>query len=643
LGPSSRASCLLQYLFTKEERLSAGISLTDLQSSTRDISQKFFIVDGVAIPAPELVEERVAGAAVLLRRLAKFLEIVEGDLRRAGFFNNRHNQKDRLYPMGTEKFFCDARDATDAGMARPAAEVADEIMKLSLLSTAALKTRFDEPATIAKLEADLDDAWARRIPAPRASMIGSVGYMDATGTCLEDLESWIGRKTSNGSVSAEDGESLRDWLTNPILGHPSRPTVGDGYDAALLEWLSSVGYDLEKEPAISVAGRSAWKLALELDAPLTLLMHLSGYGLSAPMDDETQAGKTRQTEDADLVKPSVPDDEPRTKDGEPRRPPLDRSIYRRLQSFLKGVQRTWVREIPDLAQVLDLEVASAAARLALRTAEARAALSAGALLYRDVVTYLDEHRAASRSEQSEDPDDTVDSKDRETTEHEGADDADTTPEEPGGLPTLAATGGTRWARNHIRQLIAVANEGTGLSDQAEDRVFNPTPELTAELWKSIHNADYRQGRLSDPLNAWREVSGAVTSLTYDIRKKYKDGHNTGATPHLLPDSIARWHHSGVGGDDATGNTAVGNADRPETPPVYERIQATADHVIHELDVPKFWAILLSREGHRLRVTWNQAYREIRSGGSPQAPGQPELAATWDELIDYVDMHRVRYA
>lgn len=602
LGPASRADCLLQYLFTNEERLSAGIGLADLTSATRDVSRKRFTIGEIAVPAPDLIEERVAGAAITLEGLAEFLQSIRDLLTATGYFENRNNKDDRLYTQGTKRFFCEAQNGTVAERARHAADIADLIARLSQLSPAALQTAFADPDTIARLEADLDDVWARRIPAPRAAKIGKGRYEDASETYLEELRSWIERSGASGALSGEDAVRLRSWTPEPTGEAFTEPILADAYDAALLAWLGEVGYSGKRDPTITADGTLAWNLAIRMDAPLTLLTHLSGYGLAASRKEDHTQGEV-QTEDADLVKPSIADDEPRVKGDNTRKRPLDRSIYRRLQPFLKGVDEEWVNQVPTLRTLLTLEVGGAAAPLALRTAEARAALSAGALLYRDVVTHLEDHP--------------------------GVDDL-------GMVPTLGASGATHWARNHIGALLRTAKEGEGLSERAGNELADPTRELTAELWKSIHNADYRRDRLSDPLNVWREVSGAVTSLTRNIRQRYKDRRDTGVEPPPRPIlDVVR--------EDPTGTGAIAYMGQVAAPPVAERVLATADHVIDELDVPKFWEILLSKEGEILRPKWDQAFSDVKAGISPKALGAPEFAATWEELIDFVNAHKARYA
>lgn len=376
------------------------------------------------------------------------------------------------------------------------------------------------------------------------------------------------------------------WSTRPTR----RPdeAVAKEYNDALESYLSGTGFEGAVPQMDSYAATRAWELAVQLDAPRGLLEQPVWFGLAATLPLEKPLLRGGLSEDG------TPD---------AKRPPLEQSVYRRLWSLLKGaLNQPWQSELAPLTELPHLEVTAATSPLGLRTPAARAALAAGAQLYLAL--------------EAEEP----------TVTH------------------LNAPGAIGQANRMLARLVVSAGGLQKFSAIARDRLADPVPRLSVELWKNLHNAEYRSGLTLSPADAWGRIAGEVESFIRNIKGQFKNNRFGGVAASDLGESTIP---SGETTSVATTQTL-----EDSLPQVVERVQTTLRHLSFTQGPELFLEFLVTLQrfarggddASGVRPLWEQAGAEIARGESPvtigvdgvEIPVDPSLAASWEDLLIYLD-------
>lgn len=230
----------------------------------------------------------------------------------------------------------------------------------------------------------------------------------------------------------------------------------DDYRAFLDAYLAAVAFDSTGKAAVAQsAGHESWALAVDLDASGGMLQNLSAAGLSAHSAQ---------------VRPAL--------DGGGHEAPLDQSIYQRLWSAVKGAAgRKWLRELPELPEMANLEIEGSARPFGVRTAGARAGLIAGVRAYAAI-----------------------------------------TPDEPARL-LRDQPGAVGYLNRKVATFLSVVGGFARLDATAQDCLSNPERALIPGLWTKLHNAEYRLDVTSSPAWVWGQIAGEVETLVRKIKQR----------------------------------------------------------------------------------------------------------------------------
>lgn len=276
-----------------------------------------------------------------------------------------------------------------------------------------------------------------------------------------------------------------------VSRHVGPPSSGEAiaYSAHLDAYLAALVFDQTGKAAITKAtGEDAWWLAVAVDAPNALLRDPGSAGLSSNREP---------------VRPLLI--------GGGTGAPLDQSIYQRLWSVLKGAAgREWLGDLPELPAMASLEIEASAHPLGVRTAVARAGLSAGARAYTAI-----------------------------------------TPDEPNQL-LFDEPGAVGYLNRKVARFLASVGGFAELHSIAQDKLWNAERALIPGLWTKLHNGEYRPQVLTSPTWVWAQVAGEVETLLRDIKEdhvKSRVGVSSGAWPPAVqPDTRRRLLGPAVGGD-----------------------------------------------------------------------------------------------
>jgi hypothetical protein len=230
----------------------------------------------------------------------------------------------------------------------------------------------------------------------------------------------------------------------------------DDYRAHLDAYLAAVAFDSMGKPAVAQwTGQESWALAVDLDASGGMLQNLSAVGLSAYPAQ---------------VRPAL--------DGGGHLAPLDQSIYQRLWSVLKGAAgRKWLRALPELPEMASLEIGGSARPFGMRTAGARAGLSAGVRAYAAI-----------------------------------------TPDEPARL-LRDQPGAVGYLNRKVATFLSAVGGFARLDATAQDHLSNPERALIPGLWTKLHNAEYRLDVSTSPTWVWGQIAGEVETLIREIKQR----------------------------------------------------------------------------------------------------------------------------
>lgn len=351
------------------------------------------------------------------------------------------------------------------------------------------------------------------------------------------------------------------------------------YAEQLDRYLRSLGFESTSLPSVrSADGEAAWLAAAEIDAPVPLLKNLPLFGLSARVAP-TRPVLTNRDELDDATASGA--DEPSLT------LPLDQPIQRRLWSVLKGAAgRSWLSQLPDLVVMAGLEIEGSAKPLGLQTARARVGLAAGARAYSAIV-----------------PDERVD----KLFDHEGA---------------------VGYLNRHVQGVLSMVGGFSNLDATAKNDLWDPGSILIPELWKTLHNAEYRRGTITEPSWVWGRIAGEVHGLLKEIQERYTKGRSGASSREWQPGGQSRRH---------------GN-ERPDAQVLARdaRVRAIMDHLRRTqgdevlLDILRFRAT--SAEGApsqgEVRLAWEAAGTEF--SGDEGVEG-----ASWRDLLGYLDDHLAR--
>jgi hypothetical protein len=351
------------------------------------------------------------------------------------------------------------------------------------------------------------------------------------------------------------------------------------YAEQLDRYLRSLGFESTSTPSVrSADGEAAWLAAAAIDAALPLLKNLPLFGLSA------HVAPTRP----DLTNRNEADDATASGADEPSLTlPLDQPIQRRLWSVLKGAAgRSWLPQLPELVVMAGLEIEGSARPLGLQTAQARAGLAAGARAYSAIV-----------------PDERVD----ELFDHEGA---------------------VGYLNRHVHSVLSMVGGFSKLGATAKNDLWDPGSILIPELWRTLHNAEYRLGTITEPSWVWGRIAGEVHGLLKEIQERFTKGRSGASSRDWRPGGKSRRHTN----------------ERPDAQVLERdaRVRATIDHLRRTggdevlLDILRFRAT--SAEGApsqgEVRLEWEAASAE--ASGDEGVEG-----ASWRDLLGYLDDHLAR--
>ncbi|WP_457099658.1 hypothetical protein [Microbacterium sp. P5_E9] len=384
-------------------------------------------------------------------------------------------------------------------------------------------------------------------------------------------------------------ELFETWLDDS-LEYTQSPALAarEEYERHIHVFLDAVGFEKRSPIIHEPHGREAWATAISVDAP--------DPG-SAPLSATDPPARPVVFHPLRL--------------GAMRPLPLDRSIFERLWSTAKSASgQPWRAELPRLRDLIEQEIAGVGRPFGLAYPTARAGLLAGMRTYRST------------------------------------------------LPTAFLLSAADY-RRHMSQLPASARFTTGairsflgslrtspheawnaLSPRAQDELLAIEILLVPPLWDALHNAQYRSGHLSDPQTVWGLIGGEMQSMVRTIRQRHKRG--TGERPHVA----------------ASGATAAASDPPDETSTIErdERVRLTMEHYARSRShdalkdlMNDLRAALSSADGTQraqVRRNWDAAADEIRRGESTvtrRVDGREvsigaEAAATWDDLLEYLDDH-----
>ncbi len=335
-----------------------------------------------------------------------------------------------------------------------------------------------------------------------------------------------------------------------------------------------------KETAVAISddGAAAWRAAAELDTPLRILKNPPLFGLSvlpSPSRPRLTYGEQRSDAGTDDVNPIHP---------------LDQSIQRRLWSVLHGAARqSWRTELPDLDEMVSREVDASAQPLGLQTGYARAGLSAGALAYTAIT-----------------PDERVEA-------------------------LLTCEGAIGYLNSHVHSMLARVGGFGKLDATAQNDLWDPGSRLVPELWKVLHNAEYRSATTTEPGWVWSRIAGGVQTLVLEIKDRHKSG---GPRLTWRPTDPAE-----AADDDASTADLLARDARVKSVMAYVcdtrgeeglldilRFRATSAAPAESgVRVPKPWEV---------RVEWEASNAELTL--QPGVEG-----ASWRDLLSYLDDHLPR--
>ncbi len=443
-----------------------------------------------------------------------------------------------------------------------------------------------------------------------------------------------------------DPETVR-WiqgLLDDARQTPSTIAAGDRLVAERRGYLDAVG-TRGGRPSVEQVGQDLWRVLVSVDDADAFGSDMAALGLSAHA-----VPVIPRVGDPAAENPAAADDTA----------PMDASLYRRVWSVADGAaSRPWIGTLPTTRALIAEDAAATARPLQLATSAARAVLAAGLDAYRDVLG--DPHALA------------VDPR--------GLD--------PSVMEALSAQ------RRRLEQELSTASRiltrrihaflrGIGddnalrgwsrLSARAQDALSQPERTLLPRLWRRAHNAQFRHGHLDEAAEAWALIFGQLVTLLADVRSAHRQHPGRSRTVELI-----RFDHEGYEYVEPDAEQAAQTRlvdyevhDATQYAMKVHRDERVRETLI-ELRTGVGWSSLegflsamlslrteagdtpadaqdLAHRRAELQGAWAAAAERISSGASAETgartvggalvtgPLDSELAASWTDLMDYLDDH-----